>query len=78
MKRFYEIDPLECPKCGSQMRIISFLTDHHQIEKIMKSQGIAKAQAPPPLPLPKLPVCDEFGPDDFDNLDIAVADLEYV
>ena len=44
MKRFYEIDPLACPKCGSQMRIIAFLTDQHEIEKIMRSQGIAKAR----------------------------------
>jgi len=26
MKRIYEIDPLECPKCKSQMRIIAFIT----------------------------------------------------
>ena len=70
MRRTYELSPLECPKCGGSMRIIAFLTNQHEIEKIMRSQGIAKAQAPPPIPLPKLPA--------LDNLDVAVADLEYV
>ena len=78
MKRFYEIDPLACPKCGSQMRIIAFLTDHHEIEKIMKSQGIAKAQAPPPIALPKLPASDGLNQADFDSIDTTVSDLEFV
>ena len=25
IKRIYEIDPLECPRCGDQMRIIAFI-----------------------------------------------------
>jgi len=49
------------------MRIIAFLNDQVEIEKIMKSQGIAKSQAPPPIPLPRFPE------DDF-----PVNDLEYV
>ena len=50
IKRVYEIDPLECPKCKSQMRIIAFIQDAHSIKDIMKAQGIPDFQAPPPIP----------------------------
>jgi hypothetical protein len=60
IKRVYEIDPLECPKCKAQMRIIAFIQDAHSIKDIMKSQGIPDffirrslgvvGQAPPPIP----------------------------
>jgi hypothetical protein len=75
IKRIYEIDPLECPKCKSQMRIIAFIQDEHSIKDIMKSQGIPDFQAPPPIPkfidtteaLDELPCYDSFepAPDDF-------------
>jgi hypothetical protein len=50
IKRVYEIDPLECPKCHAQMRIIAFIQDEHSIKDIIKSQGIADFRAPPPIP----------------------------
>jgi hypothetical protein len=46
----YKINPLQCPKCKSQMRIIAFFQDEHSIKDIMKSQGIPDFQAPPPIP----------------------------
>jgi hypothetical protein len=46
----HEIDPLECPKCKAQMRIIAFIQDEHSIKDIMKAQGIPDFQAPPPIP----------------------------
>ena len=66
MRRMYEIDPLRCPICQSQMRIVAFITDYKEISAIMNSQGVAKARAPPPIP--KAPVLDLFDvlpPDDF-------------
>ncbi len=75
IKRVYEIDPLECPNCKSQMRIIAFIQDAHSIKDIMKAQGIPYFQAPPPIPkfidtleaLDELPCYDSFepAPDDF-------------
>jgi hypothetical protein len=75
IKRIYEIDPLECPKCKAQMRIIAFIQDEHSIKDIMKSQGIADFRAPPPTlkfidtteALDELPSYDSFepAPDDF-------------
>ncbi len=75
VKRIYEIDPLECPKCRAQMRIIAFIQDEYSIKDIMKSQGIPDFQAPPPIPMfvdtseaiDELPLYDSFepSPDDF-------------
>ena len=75
IKRVYEINPLECPKCKAQMRIIAFIQDEHSIKDIMKSQGIPDFQAPPPIPkfidaeqaIDELPSYDSFEPstDDF-------------
>jgi hypothetical protein len=75
IKRVYEIDPLECPKCKAQMRIIAFIQDEHSIKDIMRAQGIPDFQAPPPIPkfidtreaLDEFPSYDSFepAPDDF-------------
>jgi hypothetical protein len=75
IKRIYEINPLECPKCSAQIRIIAFIQDTHSIKDIMKAQGIPDFQAPPPIPkfidtveaIDELPSCDSFEPslDDF-------------
>jgi hypothetical protein len=75
IKRIYEVDPLECPKCKAQMRIIAFIQDAHSIKDIMKAQGIPDFQAPPHIPkfidashaIDELPSYDSFEPslDDF-------------
>jgi hypothetical protein len=72
MKRVYEIDPLECPRCKSQMRIIAFVRDQKEIEKIMDSMGVARAQAPPPIP-------KYVEPESFDvETEYPMSDFEYV
>jgi hypothetical protein len=35
IKCVYEVDPLKCPKCGGEMRIISFIEEDMVIEKIV-------------------------------------------
>ena len=53
IKKVYEVDPLKCPKCGGQMRIISFIEKKDQadiIEKILKHCGLwvdIEERAPP-------------------------------
>lgn len=53
IKRIFEIDPLICEKCGSRMRIVSFLTEEHEILRLLKHLNIplfkpaAKMRAPP-------------------------------
>jgi len=52
IKSVYEVDPLECPNCGGQMILISFIEKCQAdvIEKILKHCGMWKetAQRPPP------------------------------
>jgi hypothetical protein len=47
----YEVDPLLCPQCGSQMKIISFIERDEVIEKILKHSGLwnESPARPPPL-----------------------------
>ena len=50
IKRVYEINPLECPKCKGTMRVVAFLQDEVEISKIMGHLGIPKFKPPPKLP----------------------------
>jgi hypothetical protein len=34
IKKIYEVDPLMCPKCKGQMRIIAFIKDYKVFKKI--------------------------------------------
>jgi hypothetical protein len=62
IKRVYEVDPLECPHCGGQMKIVSFIERSQQevIERILRHCGLwegplrtlATARAPPLAPAP--------------------------
>ncbi len=75
IKHIYEIDPLECPKCKSQMRIVAFIQDEHSIKDIMRAEGLPDFRAPPAIPKfidtsqdnYELSSCDSFepSPDDF-------------
>ena len=47
-----EVDPLRCPKCAGEMKIISFIERHQRevIEKILRHCGLweeTSARAPP-------------------------------
>jgi hypothetical protein len=36
IKRIYEVDPLVCPSCGSEMKVIAFITEHAVVDKILR------------------------------------------
>ena len=48
IKRVYEVDPLCCPKCGGQMKVVSFIEPPQAevIEAILKHCGLWQACAP--------------------------------
>jgi Zn finger protein HypA/HybF involved in hydrogenase expression len=48
--KIYEVDPLKCPKCGSEMKIIAFIQDYQEIKKILKCLGLWPIQYPKPPP----------------------------
>ena len=36
IKRVYEVDPLECPSCGADMRVVAFILDHDVVDAILR------------------------------------------
>jgi hypothetical protein len=57
IKQVYETDPMSCPNCGSEMKIIAFIERHQTgvIEKILKHCGLweeAPSRDPPSVPEP--------------------------
>ena len=48
IKRVYEVDPLCCPKCGGQMKVVSFIEPPQAevIKAILKHCGLWQASAP--------------------------------
>jgi len=47
IKKVYEVDPLLCPRCGEQMKIVSFIQHLHEIKRICENLGIQEWRAPP-------------------------------
>ncbi len=35
IRKVYEVDPLVCPQCGGQMKVIAFLTDYAVVDRII-------------------------------------------
>ena len=40
IQKIYEVDPLVCPKCAGQMRVVAFIEDMDVIRKILKHLGL--------------------------------------
>jgi len=62
IRRVYEIDPLLCPFCGGQMKILAFITDFATARAIRRSLKLP-AQEPEPLahgPPPELELLDQI------------------
>ena len=52
IKRVYEVDPLSCPKCRGQMKVVSFIEppQGEVIEKILQHCGLWQASVSPRAP----------------------------
>ena len=46
IKRIYEVDPLVCPSCGSEMKVIAFITEHDVVDAILRHLAKTKARSP--------------------------------
>jgi len=66
IKKIYEVDPLLCPKCKGQMRIIAFIEDYKVIKKILDWLGIDefRRDRPPPKRL-AADLFDDFAQNDY-------------
>ncbi len=62
IRRVYEVDPLVCPRCGAEMRVVGFITQPALIKRILdhlrKREKVSRPppQVPQPVPLP-LEIC---------------------
>jgi len=52
IKRVYEVDPLSCPRCGSEMKVVAFIDppQGEVIENILRHCGLWRESAPRPPP----------------------------
>jgi len=53
IRRVYEVDPLVCPRCGAEMRVISFITEPRVIRRILdhiRKRDTASRSPPHPQP----------------------------
>ena len=49
IRKVYEVDPLICPLCGGQMRIIFFIEEPKTIDRIIRHLKLSfQADRPPP------------------------------
>jgi hypothetical protein len=62
IKLVYEVNPLKCPKCGSEMKIISFITEEPIVKNILRHCGKWNPDSNrEPRPPPKIPEPVPFG-----------------
>jgi len=47
----YEVDPLKCPKCGSQMKITAFILEREEVIRILRHLQMWPIEYPKPSPV---------------------------
>jgi hypothetical protein len=68
IRKVYEVDPMLCPKCGGQMKIIAFITDYSVLDRIinhLKLRFIADKPPPPRIASQELLMAAEAGSEYF-------------
>jgi hypothetical protein len=55
IKRIFEIDPLVCEKCGSDMKIVAFITKESEVVKLIDHLGIPRFTPAPAMRAPPIP-----------------------
>ena len=66
-KKAWEVDPLFCPKFGSEMKIISFINEAEIIRKILKHLELWKVKIPEEQAPPDLIAEKNYESYDYDN-----------
>ena len=46
LSKVYEIDPMVCPKCGSEMKVIAIIQEPEGIKRILRHPGCQAEQEP--------------------------------
>ncbi len=50
IRKVYEVNPLTCPKCQAEMRIIAFITDYAIVDRIIHHLKLTFVADKPPPP----------------------------
>ena len=49
IRKVYEVDPMVCPKCGGQMKVVAFITDYAAVDRNIDHLKLTfVAEKPPP------------------------------
>jgi hypothetical protein len=67
IKRAWDVDPLLCPKCGGQMRLISLIEEDEVIEKILRHLDLWEGPVRGNDRAPPLRLESEFTRESFDD-----------
>ncbi len=59
IKKVWEIDPMNCPRCGHEMKMIALIDENEVIEKILRHLGLWVEQSIPAR-APPLPATAEY------------------
>jgi len=68
IRKVYEFDPLVCPHCGGQMKVIAFLTDYPVVDRIinyLKLTFVAERPPPPQIAYPEVLMAAETSAEYF-------------
>jgi len=63
IQKIYEVDPLICPKCSSEMKVISVIEDEEVIKKILKHLRLCDLKARSPTKATGPPKIIEYSTD---------------
>lgn len=67
IKKIREVDPLSCPRCGHEMKIISLIHEPGVIQRILRHLRLWKEQSDPHERKIKTPVDGPVVLEDFDH-----------
>jgi hypothetical protein len=67
IKKIWEVDPLCCPRCGHEMKIISLIHEPDVIERILRHLGLWKSHLDPHDGKTKAPAYGPVVMEDFDD-----------
>lgn len=59
IKQVWEVDPFDCPRCGSEMKLIALIDDNEVIEKILRHLDLWPKEALPARAPPK-PIIQDY------------------
>ncbi len=67
IKKVWEVDPLKCPKCGSEMKIISFIDERLLVRHILEHLNLWQERIPKGLPPPEDTIVETIVCEEFDD-----------